>query len=65
MSATDKKLILVLCATGAQGMAVCKALLDDAEDGSPSPYAIRALTRDPSSKRAQELASWGCELVQG
>jgi len=65
MATTDKKLILVLCATGAQGMAVCNALLLPSEDGTPSPYGVRALTRDPKSERAQQLASWGCELFQG
>ncbi|KAF8663575.1 hypothetical protein AX16_000919 [Volvariella volvacea WC 439] len=60
-----KKLILVIGATGAQGMAVITALLANAEDGSPSPYAIRGLTRDPTSRRARELQSMGVELFQG
>jgi uncharacterized protein YbjT (DUF2867 family) len=48
-----------------QGLAVVDKLLADAPDGSPSPYAVRALTRDPSSKRAQSLAERGVQLTQG
>ena len=62
---STKKLILVIGATGAQGIAVIDALLAPAEDGSPSPYAVRALTRDPNSRRARELAEKGLELAQG
>ncbi|KAJ8489912.1 hypothetical protein ONZ51_g2639 [Trametes cubensis] len=62
---TDKKIILVIGATGAQGLAVIDALLKPAEDGSPSPYAVRALTRDPTNRRAQELRAKGVELVKG
>lgn len=62
---TVKKLILVLGATGAQGLAVIDALLAPAKDGSPSPYAVRALTRDTNSKRAKDLASKGVEVVEG
>ncbi|KAJ7284200.1 NAD(P)-binding protein [Mycena rebaudengoi] len=46
MADTQKKLILVIGATGAQGMAVIDGLLADMEDGQPSPYRVRALTRD-------------------
>lgn len=62
---TIKKLVLVIGATGAQGLAVIDALLAPNGDGSPSPYSVRALTRDPSSKRAQELAAKGVECVKG
>ncbi|KAH8116906.1 NAD(P)-binding protein [Phellopilus nigrolimitatus] len=51
---SGRKLILVLGATGAQGA-----------DGRPSPYAVRALTRDPDSKRAQALKKRGVEIVKG
>lgn len=61
----SQKCILVLGATGAQGLAVVDALLAPAPDGSSSPYTIRALTRDPSSKRALDLKSKGVELVSG
>ncbi|KAI0317846.1 NAD-P-binding protein [Amylostereum chailletii] len=64
MSAS-KKLILVIGATGAQGRAIVDKLLAPAEDGSPSPYAVRGLTRDPTSRSAQELVAQGVELVTG
>lgn len=60
-----KKLILVIGATGAQGMAVIPAILGPKEDGTPSPYAVRALTRDPTHRRAKELESLGVELFRG
>lgn len=59
------KLILVIGATGAQGLAVIDALLAPKADGSPSPYRVRALTRDAKSKRAQELSAKGVECVEG
>lgn len=64
-SISSKRLILVIGATGAQGIAVIDALLAPSADGSPSPYTIRALTRDPSHRRAQQLAAKGVELFQG
>ncbi|KAI0742363.1 NAD(P)-binding protein [Daedaleopsis nitida] len=63
--ALSKKLILVIGATGAQGLAVIDKLLGPTADGTPSPYAIRALTRDPHGRRAKELADKGVELVKG
>ena len=65
MSQTNKKLILVIGATGTQGLYVIDALLAPSEDGSPSPYAIRALTRDPENRRSKELAAKGAEVVKG
>ena len=62
---THKKLILVIGATGAQGLAVIDALLAPSEDGTPSPYAVRALTRNVEHKRAQELKAKGVECIQG
>lgn len=59
------KIIAVVGATGAQGLAVIKHLLAPSEDGSPSPWKVRALTRDPNHKRAKELQALGAELVQG
>ncbi|KAJ7035006.1 NAD-P-binding protein [Mycena alexandri] len=59
------KLILVIGGTGAQGTAVINSLLAPSEDGAPSPYQVRVLTRDPSSRRAKEFASRGIECVQG
>ena len=60
-----KKTILVIGATGAQGLAVIDSLLASYTDGRPSPYAVRALTRDPTSRRAQELSKRGVECVKG
>ncbi|EIM84006.1 nmrA-family protein [Stereum hirsutum FP-91666 SS1] len=59
------KLILVLGATGAQGLAVVDALLAPASDGSPSPYSVRALTRNPQNERALSLKARGVEVLQG
>ena len=64
-SSTPQKLILVIGATGAQGIAVIDALLAPSPDGKPSPYVVRALTRDPEHRRAQELAAKGVELFKG
>ncbi|KAF7340326.1 NmrA domain-containing protein [Mycena venus] len=60
-----KKLILVIGATGAQGQAVVEALLAPDAKGNASPYAVRALTRDPTSKHALELTDRGVECVKG
>ncbi|KAG6900125.1 hypothetical protein C0993_002660 [Termitomyces sp. T159_Od127] len=62
---SDKKIILVIGATGAQGMKVIPALLSPSENGAPSPYAVRALTRDRNNKRAKELEALGVELFEG
>ena len=59
------KPILVIGATGAQGIAVIDKLLAPGPDGSPSPYSVRALTRDPNGRRARELADKGVEVVKG
>ena len=61
----QKQLILVIGATGAQGIAVIDALLAPSANGAPSPYTIRALTRDTESRRAKELTAKGVELVKG
>lgn len=62
---TSKKIILVIGATGAQGLAVIDALLQHLANGDPSPYAVRALTRDPQSQRAKDLTIRGVEVVKG
>ncbi|KZS96894.1 NAD(P)-binding protein [Sistotremastrum niveocremeum HHB9708] len=60
------KLILVIGAAGAQGSAVVKALVASNPDGSPSPFSVRALTRNPESPQAKELAALnGVELFVG
>lgn len=55
----DKKIIAVVGATGAQGGGLVRAILGDAAGG----FAARALTRDVSTAKAQELAKLGAEVV--
>jgi len=55
-----RPLITVLGATGAQGGGTAHALLAD----SAQRFAVRAVTRRPTSDTAQALASAGAELVQ-
>ncbi len=55
----EKKVIAVVGATGAQGGGLVRAILAD-----PSgEFSARAITRDPSSEKAQELAALGAEVV--
>jgi uncharacterized protein YbjT (DUF2867 family) len=53
---TEKKMVLVLGATGQQGGATARALQKDG-------WNVRALLRDPSSAKARALA--GVEVVRG
>jgi uncharacterized protein YbjT (DUF2867 family) len=53
-----ERLILVCGATGSQGGAVTRHLLDRG-------FRVRALTRDPHKPEAQALAEQGAEVVQG
>jgi len=55
----DKKIIAVVGATGAQGGGLVRAILADPQGG----FAVRAITRDASSPKAQELARLGAEVV--
>ncbi|TFY70214.1 hypothetical protein EVG20_g2787 [Dentipellis fragilis] len=64
-TSSEKKLILVIGATGAQGLKVIEALLKPSESGAPSPWAVRALTRNVAGNRAQALAKQGVDVVQG
>ncbi len=54
------KLIAIVGATGAQGGGLARAILGDRDGG----FAVRALTRDPSSEKAIALAAQGAEVVQ-
>jgi uncharacterized protein YbjT (DUF2867 family) len=56
---SDKKIIAVLGATGAQGGGVVRSILADKN----SPFKARALTRDVNSEKAQALATAGAEVV--
>lgn len=58
---SGKPLLVVLGATGNQGGSVVAHFLSL----SPSPYTIRAVTRDTSSAKAVSLASQGVEVVAG
>ena len=55
----DRKIIAVVGATGAQGGGLAKAILSDPDGG----FAVRAITRNPDSDRAKELAARGAEVV--
>jgi uncharacterized protein YbjT (DUF2867 family) len=54
------KIIAVTGATGLQGGGLVRAILADPEGG----YVARAITRDPSSQKARELADLGVEVVR-
>lgn len=56
---TQKKIITVFGATGAQGGGVAHAILQDPN----SEFAVRAVTRNPGSDKAKELSSMGAEVV--
>ena len=56
---SEKKIIAVLGATGAQGGGLVHAILNDPE----SEFSVRAITRNPDSENAQKLASMGVEVV--
>ncbi|GAB1321059.1 Nitrogen metabolic regulation nmr [Madurella fahalii] len=56
-NSSDKKLVVVVGATGNQGGSVARRFLRDPR------YAVRGLTRNPASPAAQELAALGAEIV--
>ena len=54
----EGRMVLVAGATGKQGGAVARSVLDRG-------FRVRALTRDPEKPEARELADRGAEVVQG
>jgi uncharacterized protein YbjT (DUF2867 family) len=57
---TDKKILAVVGATGAQGGGLVRAILADPQ----GPFTARALTRNVGSDRARQLASQGAEVIE-
>ena len=55
-----RKIIAVVGATGAQGGGLVRAILKDGK----KEFAVRAITRDVKSKKAQALKELGAEVVQ-
>ena len=56
---TQKKIITIFGATGAQGGSLARAILSDPN----SEFSVRAVTRNVHHDRAEELAAMGAELV--
>lgn len=56
---SEKKVIAVTGATGAQGGGLVRAILADPDGG----FAVRALTRDANSEAAKQLSAAGAEVV--
>ncbi|MFC1574088.1 NmrA/HSCARG family protein [Candidatus Latescibacterota bacterium] len=56
---SDKKIIAVVGATGAQGSGVVRAIMNDRN----SEFTARALTRNIQSEKARALADLGAEVV--
>ena len=55
----DKKVIVVVGATGAQGGGLVRTILNTPN----SEFSARAITRDPNSEKARTLARAGAEVV--
>jgi uncharacterized protein YbjT (DUF2867 family) len=58
---SDKKIIAVVGATGAQGGGLVRAIMSDPDH----PFTARAITRDVNSDKARALAALGAEVVAG
>jgi uncharacterized protein YbjT (DUF2867 family) len=59
IAVADKKIIAVMGATGSQGGGLVRAILSDPNGG----FAARAITHQPDSDKAKELAKMGAEVV--
>jgi uncharacterized protein YbjT (DUF2867 family) len=57
---SEKKVIAVIGATGAQGGGLARTILEDQE----GPFLLRAITRNAGSDKAQGLAAMGAEVVE-
>ena len=57
----NKKTIVVVGATGAQGSGLVRAILSDPDH----EFNVRAITRDVNSDKAKNLAKMGAEVVAG
>ncbi len=57
---SEKKIIAVIGATGAQGGGLVRAIVNDPE----SPFLARAITRNAGSDKAKALAQLGAEVVE-
>jgi uncharacterized protein YbjT (DUF2867 family) len=56
---SEKKIITVFGATGAQGGGLARSILEDLD----GPFAVRAVTRNVNSAAARALAAAGAEVV--
>lgn len=56
---SDRKVIAVVGATGAQGGGLVRAILNDSNGG----FAARVLTRDVNGARAKDFARLGAEVA--
>ncbi len=56
---SDKKIIAIIGATGAQGGGLANAIFSDQK----SEFSVRAITRDVNSDKAKALAARGAEVV--
>jgi uncharacterized protein YbjT (DUF2867 family) len=58
---SERKIIAVVGATGAQGGGLVRAITSDKDE----PFTARAITRDVNSDKARQLAALGAEVVAG
>ncbi len=57
---SDKKIITVFGATGAQGGSLAHAILNDKN----SEFAVRAVTRNPDAENSKKLLQMGADLIK-